>query len=353
MRAASLRHMLVVASALLGACGGDGGGAGAGAGGAGIGGAGQGGAGCLRDNQTTSCQNDPSPCPGACNGKGYCEVECGQGPEVRIPAGTVVLGSEDAQELRWQHAFPLAVAEIARTYLIDKYEVSIGRYDSCVRAGVCDAPSGAGPCLISAGRGVRDRVLIPWGLEGDHPVNCVSWEAARRYCEWKGARLPSLNEWVLAGRGPAGADCKTSADLATPGRCNKRLYPWGDERDVRRANVLADDGVDPMHKWRGSVTTPVGFFDGTTHIGTLQMPYETRDGSSVFGVHDLIGNVIEWTGQDSDPSLLDMPGVREVLMMGIVYDTPDFPWDSVGTFYSTVPTSSWEGSGIRCVRDVP
>ncbi len=48
--------------------------------------------------------------------------------------------------------------------------------------------------------------------KGDHPINCVTWDMAKTYCQAQEKRLPTEAEWEFATRGPDG-----------------RVYPWGDE----------------------------------------------------------------------------------------------------------------------------
>jgi iron(II)-dependent oxidoreductase len=96
----------------------------------------------------------------------------------------------------------------------------------------------------------------------DHPVVGVSWYEACAFARWAGKRLPTDPEWVKAGAWPV---------MSENGRPVQRKFPWGDAMDRRRANV-----------W-GSGT------DGTVAVHALP------DGASVGGVHQLVGNVWEWT----------------------------------------------------------
>lgn len=105
----------------------------------------------------------------------------------------------------------------------------------------------------------------PWD-RSNHPVAGVRAEHADHYARWLGDRtghpwrLPTEAEWEYAAKGPEG-----------------RPYPWAGGFDPDAANTR-ESGVH--------TTTPVGAFPG---------------GQSPFGVHDMGGNVEEFTADDYAP----------------------------------------------------
>lgn len=172
---------------------------------------------------------------------------------VLIPAGSFPRGME-GEEFDEQ-----PVREIyLDAYLIDKYEVTAAQWNEYQQ------DTGA--------------MLPEWTLQSgqsrrDHPIVFVTWQDAHDFCEWAGKRLPSEAEWERAARCDDG-----------------RKYPWGDGLDAFRANFF--ESFDPYERSVGTIlaTTPVGFFDGSLRDG-----FQTRSGASPFGVHDMVGNVWEWT----------------------------------------------------------
>jgi iron(II)-dependent oxidoreductase len=94
------------------------------------------------------------------------------------------------------------------------------------------------------------------------PVVGISWYEAWAYARWVGKRLPTDAEWTKAAAWPV---------ESAPGRIAQRRYPWGESFDVRRAHLYGSGHQTPV---------TVDEFPG---------------GMSVGGIHQLVGNVWEWT----------------------------------------------------------
>jgi formylglycine-generating enzyme required for sulfatase activity len=106
----------------------------------------------------------------------------------------------------------------------------------------------------------------PWTELLDHPVVHVGWEDAVAYAQWAGKDLPTESEWEHAARGGVrGAE-----------------YAWGDE--------LSPGGRRMANTWAGrfpwDTRDPDGF-PRTSPVGSYP--------ANGFGLHDMIGNVWEWT----------------------------------------------------------
>jgi len=166
---------------------------------------------------------------------------------IAVDGGSYSLGcGEGAVPTCPEDARPVHAVKVA-PFAIMEHEVTMEEYDLCVAASACP-PAGKKPgCTWQKG-----------GKE-KHPINCVSWDAAKAYCVHQGWRLPTEAEWEVAARGRAGT-----------------FYPWGNEAPNAELTVLAGAG-EPE---------PVGS--------------RPRDKSWV-GAMDLGGNVREWTATDYAP----------------------------------------------------
>ncbi|MGH2538490.1 MAG: formylglycine-generating enzyme family protein, partial [Candidatus Promineifilaceae bacterium] len=147
-------------------------------------------------------------------------------------------------------------------YFIDETEVTNGHYAACVEDGACRPPATSRATFHEAYYGDPDFA--------NYPVLFVSWFAARDFCNWREARLPTEAEWERA------ASFDFSEGIKT-------IYPWGDEFDGLRLN-FCDAGC-----WTENRNSE--FDDGQVDTAPV-MHYPA--GQSAAGLYDMAGNVMEW-----------------------------------------------------------
>ena len=134
----------------------------------------------------------------------------------------------------------------ARTIHVAKFEVTIAEWDRCAADGGCSFTPRRRP-----------------GQGGDHPVTGVSWLDVRQYVRWLSAatgrefRLPMEEEWDFLARDVVKRDV---------------VKLWDDPRLAWAADYMSFANREKR------ATEPVGHF-----------------GANRQGIHDLDGNVWEWT----------------------------------------------------------
>ncbi len=168
---------------------------------------------------------------------------------------------------------PAHVVEVP-AFFIDRAPVTNSRYQEFIDAGGYEdrrwwseagwahrVQAGLTGPMHWFGDGTYERFGRREPILPDEPVVHVCWFEADAFARWAGKRLPTEAEWEKAAR----------HDPAT-GR--SRRYPWGDgDPEPRHAN-LGQRHLSPA---------PVGAYP---------------DGASPAGVHQLIGDVWEWTATD-------------------------------------------------------
>lgn len=193
--------------------------------------------------------------------------------EVLVPGGSFEMGtSTEAWAL--DNERPAHAVDVA-AFWIDSVPVSNGDYLAFIDAGGYDRPEHWSPAgwahrqqagLTAPEFWHRDRDGSWWRrsfgtdipLDPEEPVLHVCQFEAEAYAAWAGRRLPSEAEWEKAARW----------DPAT-GR--SRRYPWGDGDPTPEQANLGQEHLRPAK---------VGSYPA---------------GASPLGVHQLIGDVWEWT----------------------------------------------------------
>ena len=174
---------------------------------------------------------------------------------IHIPAGRFTMGSDRKKDAFAREEEQSQIEVELEEFYMARYPVTVAQFKNFVET------SGYKP-------------NNPKCLDGlsNHPVVKVTWYDAIAYCNWLANKLhnipnvppelrygwqvtlPSEAEWERAARGTDG-----------------RIYPWGNEFDPNKANTR-ESGVN--------YTSAVGCFPS---------------GVSQDGLHDMSGNVWEWT----------------------------------------------------------
>ncbi len=232
---------------------------------------------------------------------------------VFIPSGEFLMGSTEKDgkvgqaigidEIP-QHSFNL------RGFYIDRHEVTNRQYKAFVAA------TGHRPPENKYTGAYSWEANSPQTGQEDIPVTDVSWHDADAYCRWAGKRLPTEAEWEKAARGTDG-----------------RQWPWGNEFKKESCNT----------KYTGyGELLPAGSVPGDV---------------SPYGVHDMCGNVSEWTNSWYLPypgSTLQRESFGETykVVRGGSLVMPAFPY-SRAAYRANVyrPDYRHRGIGFRCVKD--
>ena len=258
--------------------------------------------------------------------------------EVLVPGGAFTMGTS-TEPWALDNERPAHTVDVA-PFFIDTAAVTNSAYQAFVESGGYDQPQ----WWSSQGWGHREEGQLSapqfWEQESGiwwrmrfgvreqvpphEPVMHVSFHEAQAYAAWAGRRLPTETEWEKTARW----------DPAT-GR--SRRYPWGDE--------------DPRSEHANL---------GQRHLRPAEAGAYPR-GTSPLGVHQLIGDVWEWTSSD----FRGYPGftVFPYPEYSLVFFGPDYKVLRGGSFGSDPVVvrgtfRNWDYPirrqifvGFRCARD--
>jgi formylglycine-generating enzyme required for sulfatase activity len=217
------------------------------------------------------------------------------GEMVLIPAGEFTFGTNDKDT-------PLANPEQKvnlPAFYIDKYETTNGEYLKFSIDGG----------YVSEGKDWR---LFFTPDKVNFPVVNITWGDAAAYCKWAGKRLLTEQEWEKAARGTDG-----------------RRYPWGEKWENNRSNT-----------YEAGMKKPVAV--------------NTYNDVSPYEVHDMLGNVQEWTadwfkGYKGNPKKDQNFGERFRVLRGLsasLYGSKGHVYDR-----SAYLPKALYGFGCRCGKD--
>lgn len=158
------------------------------------------------------------------------------------------------------------------SFHLDLWEISVGEYRACVKAGACEG-------------GTFDKYpKCNWGFNDETlPMNCVKWSQADAYCKWIGKRLPTEAEWEYTAKG---------------GDKNYK-YTWVSGKPSCKVTVMDEDITRVRSGCGRGGAWP-------TKRGSLG-PLDTTQ----YGVRDMGGNLAEWVNdwwhESYDPNDVNNP----------------------------------------------
>lgn len=208
---------------------------------------------------------------------------------------------------------------LTKPFCMDATEVTVRAIVRCVKEQGCREPS------------IRDR-WATYPKKPDYPVNMVEWDIAKDFCEKQGQSLPTEAQWEWAATGGDG-----------------RNWPWGNETptceyaDFTEGELPSPGGDAGCH---GGGPSPVG-----THTkGDRVLPTGR--------IHDLAGNVWEWT-LDSYSRFTKDPQTDPVRLLegDLTHVVKGGGWNrshrGIMSWFrgAAIHTYKVPGLGFRCVRN--
>lgn len=221
-----------------------------------------------------------------------------QGQYITLPTGSYIKGAdplypEESPSMRLRVAgFAMQAHEVTNDQFA-AFVKATGHVTAAEMALSSDDPAAGSALFLRDAAGLNGRWVLRKGAtwrtpegngtsiegKGRHPVVHVTLADAQAYARWAGGRLPTEEEWEYA------------ASLGLPDRTN------------RFSGAIDADGTPRANHWQGVFPVKDAALDGFS--GTAPAGCFPADRS---GIHDLIGNVWEWTDSPADDKHMIIKG---------------------------------------------
>jgi len=300
---------------------------------------------------------------------------------VLVPGGEFVMGSEAFYEDE-KPAHTVTVSH----FFLDRHEVTNAQFAAFVKAtGYVTRAERDGHSWAYFEGGTEWQYAggtdwrHPQGPEStiehrpDHPVVCVSWGDAAAYAKWAGKRLPTEAEWEYAARAgdpghfvartagrskthqhhSAGADVVPAVDRSP----SSKSHAGGQHQQVSAGDTQLTEVAANI--WEGEWPAYNRLEDGYFYTAPAGS-FAANDA----GVHDMLGNVWEWTADWYDESYFAISpkenprgpqnGERRVARGGSWFCSPNY-CGAYSTHYrgASPPDHAFNNVGFRCAGDLP
>jgi sulfatase modifying factor 1 len=224
---------------------------------------------------------------------------------IALPGGVFTMGVPPGEEER--EGVPLALrgraepqrrVRIAPGLAMSRTAITRGQFAAFV-AETGHTPGSGCWAFVNSGATYEYemRAGLSWRNPGfeqtdEHPVVCIAWSDAAAYAAWlarlsgRPYRLPSEAEWEFAAR--AGSTTARFWGESTAAACE-----FANVADLTLANRL---NLDRRPQFTHRCTDGHAF---TAPVGSFR--------PNAFGLHDMLGNVWQWTADCLNPSLDGLP----------------------------------------------
>ena len=208
-----------------------------------------------------------------------------------VGPGEFAKGSTSKEMERYGDEWPRRRVRLTAPWYLATHPVTRAQFATFIKqSGYITEAEREGHALIWTDKGWQRIPGANWanpGFEQDdnHPVVCVSFNDANKFCQWlsektgRDVRLPTDAQWEFSCR--AGGTTR---------------YPWGDQPGDAAGFANLADRVYTEHFPHLDVFEFSDEFAYTSPVGQYK--------SNFFGLHDMSGNVWEWTADWIDLSYI-------------------------------------------------